>query len=170
MKKIMLVVILIFGFVASAFGGPYEDWLSTCKDYKDVAKWMQKNFSYDMTKLRKVAGTTGQYPVPPEESFKQKTGVCYDASLLIKQSLNTINPEYKAELIFLDNRPYNTNHFVCGFYLRNELWVMDYGTPVPSMIGTFGPFKDLDDYHKNNYLRYHPKVKSGKVDLGWPQK
>jgi hypothetical protein len=107
----------------------------------------------------------------PSETFKEKKGVCYDGSAFKKNSLNRINPNYKAEIIFL-YAPKKVSHFVVGFYLDNNLWVMDYATPLSNPArGTWGPFNNLEQYVKTVYC---PKAGREfgtvleKFYFGWP--
>jgi hypothetical protein len=181
MKRLILVVILILGFCVPVFASPYEDWLSTCKDYKDVEKWMRNNWIYDTYKLKYVLTMAASVKrvedlklevMSPSDTFKEKKGVCYDASAFKKDALNKINPNYKAEIIFLRS-PTKIDHFVCGFYLDNKLWVLDYGNTASNLArGTWGPFVNLDQYVKTVYC-----PKSGKTFgtiltkyyFGWPK-
>jgi len=153
----------------------YEEWLLTCKDYKDVAKWQERYLVYDIQKLKETVykAETKQPQTPTnshEETFKLKRGVCRDAAVFSKVSLNRINPEYKAEIVHLYPGPLPLiDHYVCAFYVDGKLFIMDYGTTSRSTMGTHGPFKDLEDYVNNFYLRYHPKHRSLKwYRFGWP--
>jgi hypothetical protein len=61
-------------------------------------------------------------------------------------------------VVFIENRPYAVNHFVCSFKKEGKLFIMDYGTPYRNMVGVHGPFNSLEDY-KKFYERFHPNVK-----------
>ena len=136
----------------------YEEWLSTCKNYKDVDRWMAKNFVYDMNRLRfSMSGLSTRSQVEiysPEETFKLKSGVCMEAAVFVKHSLNRINPDYKAEIVHLYPGVL-PDHYVCGFYVDGKLLVMDRGTTYRSMEGVHGPYTSLDEYARF-YVSYHP--------------
>ena len=153
----------------------YEEWLATCKDYKAVATWQDRYLVYDIQKLKEnvYKAETKQPRTPthsPEETFRLKRGVCADAAVFSKVSLNRINPGYKAEIVHLFPGPLPLiDHYVCAFYVDGKLFIMDYGTTSRSTMGTHGPFKDLDDYVNNFYLRYHPNHRNLKWSrFGWP--
>ena len=149
-----------------------EQW----KSYKDVAKWLEENFKYDVTRLneaeyRSLAKDT---PLPiktPEETFKSKYGICQDSVLLTIEALNKIDPSYKPEVIYLRCRPeYRYDHYVCKFEIDSEMYVMDYGNSQSNlhMNGIHGPYKSLEEYkqyyEKNNYLG----KKVNLIQYGWP--
>ena len=156
-------------------GQAYEEWLVTCKDYKDVAKWQERYFVYDTERLKDNMhrSITKQPKVPtrsPEETYRLKRGVCMDAAVFSKVSLNRITPDYNAKIVHLfPGPPPLVDHYVCAFYVDGKLFIMDYGTTSRSTMGTHGPFKDLDDYVNNFYLRYHRQHRTLKwYRFGWP--
>jgi len=169
-------VIILPIFLASVWGcatppsvnsrRAYEDWLATCEDYRDVAKWQDRYLIYDTERLKDNIhrAMTKQPRTPtrsPEETFCLKRGVCSDAAVFSKVSLNRINL-YPGPLPLID-------HYVCAFYVEGKLYIMDYGTTSQSTLGTHGPFKDLDDYVRNFYLRYHPTHRTLRwYRFGWP--
>ena len=164
MKKIFLISLYLLLFTHSlAFGETYEKWLSRCHSYKDVAQWLNQNFFYDREAIRKVLYEpreegTGQSIQVTKETFRRKTGLSLEAALFAKHTLNQINPDYHADIIYLYAGKQSV-HFVCGFYVGGKLYVMDYGTTYEKLLGTHGPFSDLDEYVKKFYLKNHPKVR-----------
>lgn len=169
MKKVtqVLFVIIILLNCCLAFADEKEDkkiylqWLSTCKNYKDVEDWLAKNFIYDKEKLKHfLANKNPTILYKPWTTFKKKGGVCSDAAYFAKYSLNKINPNYKADVIYLFTgkrlgkiRPGDLSHYVTGFFLEGKLYVMDYGTLKSNkQFGTWGPFNDLDEYVNKCYL------------------
>lgn len=108
MKKVtqILVIIIILLNCCLSFAGEEEDkkvylqWLSTCKNYKDVGEWMAENFNYDKGKLHRHILATREPNTPrdlyylykPWTTFVKKGGVCGDAALFVKYSLNKIKP------------------------------------------------------------------------------
>ena len=150
------IFILILFACATTPKKTYEETVSDWKSYKDVAKWMSRHFSYDMARFREVEGKS---PIPrsPEETFKLKSGVCYDGAYFVKDVLNRIAPSYEAKVVFIENRPYAVNHFVCSFTKDGKLFIMDYATAHMNMVGVHGPYNSLDEF-KKFYERNHPKV------------
>jgi hypothetical protein len=164
MKKIFLSSLFLLLFAQSpAFCQTYEKWLSRCQSYKDVALWLNQNFFYDREAIRKALygsqkeGMAQNIQVT-KETFRRKTGLSLEAALFAKHSLNQINPDYHADIIYLYAGKQSV-HFVCGFYIGGKLYVMDYGTPYEKLMGTNGPFSDLDEYVKKFYLKNHPKLR-----------
>jgi hypothetical protein len=135
----------------------YNETVLEWKSHKDVAKWMGRHFTYDMTRFRE---TEGMYPISrsPEETFKLKSGVCYDGAYFVRDVLNRMDPSYEAQVVFIENRPYAVNHFVTSFKKDGKLFIMDYATTYRNMVGVHGPYNSLDEY-KKFYERNHPKVK-----------
>lgn len=153
----------------------YEGWLVTCKDYRNVAKWQEKYLVYDKERLQeflfRAKAKLPRLPArSPEVTFKLKRGICIDAAVFTKVSLNRINPAYKAEIVHLfpGSLPL-IDHYVCAFYVDGKLFIIDYGTTYQETKGTHGSFNDLDDYVHNFYLKHHPRHRSLKwYKFGWP--
>jgi len=154
----------------------YDQEVSQWTSYEDVQNWMRKYYSYDMQKVRKYQGkyTPGQaLPCPvktPEESYAERTGMCFDAANFAKDALNRIDPSYEAEVVHIENRPYfKPNHVVCSFRMNGKLYILDYGVPRKTgRRGVFGPFDSLEAY-KDFYIEQHPKVTRVKsISFGWP--
>ena len=171
-EKLFLLIYLALVLVGCAGLEPghdeYTEWLSTCKSYQDVADWfIAANWKYDNDRLKaRLSRALPNYP--PWVTFKKKSGVCSDASIFAKYTLNKINPDYKAELVYLDS-PDQVDHFVCGFWLDDKLWIMDYGTTSKATRGLHGPFVDLKDYVDNFYTKYHERKNSLRAYyFGWP--
>ena len=97
----------------------YEETVSQWKSYKDVARWMDLYFSYDMKRLDECLGKP-PYAMPvrtPQETFELRSGVCFDAARFAKEVLNRIDPSYEAEVVTMICRPL-PNHFVCLLMIR----------------------------------------------------
>ena len=170
MKKLLIFLFVIFGCAAGQVApeqimprGQYSEWLSTCKDYKDVQNWfIDVKIKYDVDRLNERLSK----PMPvnaPWITFEKRSGVCSDIAVFTKYSLNKINPEYKAEILFLDE-PGKYDHFVCVFHVDDKLYIMDYGTM--KMQGVFGPFNELSDF-----ITFYRDAKGKKVEkyyYGWP--
>jgi hypothetical protein len=160
-SKFLFLPILVFVLVACATVATktYDETVFQWKSYKDVAKWMSWHFSYDMTRFRETEGKGPLYVPPraPEETFKLKSGVCYDAALFAIETLNRIDRSYEASIVFLQIRPYGVNHYVCSFRKDGKLYIIDYGTPNRNLVGVHGPYNSLEEYRKF-YERYNPRV------------
>jgi hypothetical protein len=174
MQKILFpALIFLFILIPPCWAETYEDWVAKCRSYKDVADWLNENFHYDPDGIRNEANlrksnqkflkVTGS-----EETFRCKTGLSREAAVFAKHTLNRINPDYRAEIIHLLPEK-SSAHYVCGFHLGGKLFIMDYGSPYENMIGTHGPFENLNEYVQKFYLKYHPlhpKLRS--CNFGWP--
>jgi hypothetical protein len=166
---VLPIFILILFACATVPKKTYEESVAEWKSYKDVAKWMSWNFSYDMGRLNEAKRDFSSISVrTAKETFKLKSGVCFDAARFAKETLNRIDTSYEAQIVYIKNQPYEIDHYVCSFNKDNKLYIMDYGTYYRNMIGIHGPFNSLDEY-KKFYERNHPKVKRVQsISYGWP--
>jgi len=141
----------------------YEETVSQWKSYKDVDKWMRSHFSYDMKRAKESAGKSRATPRSPEETFKLKSGVCFDSAYFLKDVLTRIDPSYEAKVIKVEVSPFPTffHDFVCSFKKEGKLFIMmQYGSIFSNMVGVHGPFNSLDEF-KKYYESNHPRVKEG---------
>jgi hypothetical protein len=132
----------------------YDETVSEWKSYQDLAKWMENVFSFDKARHEKFERTL---PVPrtPEETFQLKSGIYIDAAMFLKETLNRINPSYKAQIVIFITRPSGFNHYACSFKKDGKIFVMDYGTPHKEVTGVHGPYSSLEEY-KTFYEKHHP--------------
>jgi hypothetical protein len=159
MKHATALILFLLLFPPSSWAETYDQWVANCRSYKDVAAWLNDNFRYDPDRSGKsqTSGKTGRKQLTMkgrEETFQYRTGGSLEASLFARETLNRINPDYRAEIIHLtlDRSPV---HYLCGFHLGGRLFIMDYGNPEENLIGTHGPFADLNDYLQRFYLKPH---------------
>jgi hypothetical protein len=140
--------------VKPAPGRTYDETVSEWKSYQDLVKWMENDFSFDKERYDKFERTL---PVPrtPGETFQLKSGIYIDAAMFLKETLNRINPSYKAQIVILIIRPYGFNHYVCSFRKDGKLFIMDYGTPYKEVTGVHGPYSSLEEC-KKFYEKHHP--------------
>lgn len=144
----------------------YEETVSQWKSYKDVDKWMRSHYSYDMKRAKESAGKKAADPRSPEETFKLKSGVCFDAAYFLKNVLNRIDPSYEAKVVRVEVSPFPTfkHDYVCSFNKEGKLFIMmQYGVTLSifsNMVGVHGPFNSLDEF-KKYYESIHPRVKEG---------
>ncbi len=138
----------------------YDEIVSEWKSYQDLVKWMENDFSFDKERYEKFEGTL---PIPrnPEMTFQLKSGIYIDAAMFLKETLNRIDPSYKAQIVILIIRPYGFNHYVCSFRKDGKLFIMDYGTPYKEVTGIRGPYSSLEEY-KKFYEEHHPM--KGKIE------
>ncbi|MGZ3494143.1 MAG: transglutaminase-like domain-containing protein [Thermodesulfobacteriota bacterium] len=134
----------------------YHETVSRWKTHKDLEKWMAKDFSLDTERFRRFEGTLPP-PRTPEETFKLKSGIYIDAAIFAKAALDRIDPSYQAKIVVL-LIPGGANHYVCSFKKEGKLFIMDYGTPYPSIVGVHGPFDSLEEY-KRFFEKNHPTIK-----------
>ncbi len=115
---------------------------------------MEKEFSLDLKRFKTFEG---RFPPArtPEETFRLKSGIYVDAAVLAKETLNRINPSYKARIVVIIMRPYGYNHYVCLFNDGGKIWIMDYGTPYKEVTGLHGPYDSLQEY-RLFYEKNHP--------------
>ena len=132
----------------------YSEAVSKWKSYQDLVWWMEKGFSFDAERFKKYQGTLPP-PRTPQETFRLKSGIYYDAAVFAKETLNRIKPTYQAKITILVIRPYGENHYFCAFQDAGKLFIMDYGTPYKETTGTYGPYKSLAEV-KGFYEKYFP--------------
>ena len=165
MRYVAALILFFLFFPTPSRAQTYDNWVANCRSYKDVAVWLSDNFRYDPNGSGKVSrkqlNGKGR-----KEIFRYRTGCSLDASLFAKETLNRINPDYRAKLIHLsgDRSPV---HYLCGFYVGGRLFIMDYWDPQENLIGTHGPFEDLNDYLQRFYLKRHrPSSKAIRCAFG----
>jgi hypothetical protein len=164
---VLPVFIVILFACATVPTKTYEETVSQWKSYKDVDKWMRSHFSYDLKRRKESAGKPAMpTPQSPEETFKRKSGVCFDMAYFLKDVLNRIDPSYEAKVVKVEVSPFPTffHDFVCSFNKEGKLFIMmQYGVRLSifsNMVGVHGPFNSLDEF-KNYYEGIHPRVKEG---------
>ncbi len=133
----------------------YDATVSQWESYKDLVKWMERDFSFDMERYKKFEGTL-PYPRTPEQTLQLKSGIYIDVAEFSKKTLNRINPSYKAQIVVIIVRPNVFNHYVCSFKKDGKLFIMDYGTPYREITGFHGPYNSLEEY-KRFYEKHHPE-------------
>jgi len=152
----LLIFLLFFLGCAVISVRSYDETVSGWKSYKDLEKWMERDFSLDTERFRRFEGTLPP-PRTPEETFKLKSGIYIDVAIFAKTTLNRIDPSYQAKIVVL-LIPGGANHYVCSFKKNGRLFIMDYGTPYPSIVGVHGPFNSLEEY-KLFFEKNHPTIK-----------
>jgi hypothetical protein len=159
---VLPIFIVIVVACATAPTKTYEETVSQWKSYKDVDKWMRSDFSFDMKRGKESAGKSRATPRSPEETFKLKSGVCFDSAYFLKDVLNRIDPSYEAKVIKVEVSPFPTfrHDFVCSFKKEGKLFIMMHYGQRDSLVGVHGPFNSLDEF-KKYYESIHPRVKEG---------
>jgi len=143
----------------------YAETVSQWKSYQDLVTWLEKDFSFDMDRFRKFEKTL-PLPRTPEETFRLKSGIYIDAATFAKETLNRINPSYKAQIVVIIMRPYGYNQYVCSFRKDGKIFIMDYGTPYKEMTGVHGPYNSLAGY-KEFYEKNHPIKRRIEAVIYW---
>ena len=121
----------------------YQEAVTNWTSHEDVALWLKQNFRFSSS--RKGSKRFRH----PENLYRIKSGYSLDAAVFAEVALNEVNKEYKASLIFIKNAAAGSPHWVTGFYIDGELYVMDYGAGQnwSSMHGTHGPYISLAEYY-----------------------
>lgn len=166
------------GITTNQTKSAYEETISQWKSYKDVEKWFQTNFTYDLDRLnmfkdyieKKKRGSTFLPPPSvrtPKETFDLRSGVCCDGARFAKEVLNRINPSYKAKIVLLDFDDSQTpvNHYVCSFKIDGKIYIIDYATNDKATKGLHGPFDNLKEY--KNYYEKRSKFRIISISYGW---
>ena len=154
-KILTILFLFLFGCAVIPMRS-YDETVSGWKTYKDLERWMAKDFSLDTERFKRFEGTLPP-PRTPEETFKLKSGIYIDAAIFAKATLNRIDPSYQAKIVVLLIAGV-ANHYVCSFKKEGKLFVMDYGTPYQSIVGVHGPFNSLEEY-KAFFEKNHPTIK-----------
>jgi len=164
LRFLVLPIFAVFVFVcATVPTKTYEETVSQWKSYKDVDKWMRSHYSYDMIRAKESSVKKAPTPRSPEETFKLRSGVCFDAAYFLKDVLNRIDPSYEAKVVKVEVSPFPTffHDFVCSFNKEGKLFtMMQYGSMFSNMVGVHGPFNSLDEF-KKYYESIHPRVREG---------
>jgi hypothetical protein len=154
--KCLSILFLFLVACGVVFVKSYDETVSRWKSYKDLERWMEKDFSFDTERFKKFEGTLPP-PRTSEETFKLKSGIYIDAAIFAKEILNRIDPTYQAQIVvILIGR--GANHYVCSFKKDGKIFIMDYGTPYRTMVGVHGPFNSLEEY-KVFFEKNHPTIK-----------
>lgn len=157
MRRIRLLAgaaVLLVAASASYGQDSYDAALRNWKNYQDVGKWLEKNFSFDPARLQlmlgrvRPQGPTGLLARSPAKTFEMKRGYCTDSAKLAIDALNTIDPAYDAQYVFIKNKAGPAQHWVTGFKVDGKIMVMDYGASPEwwRMLGIHGPYESLDQY------------------------
>lgn len=166
---------------AHAQAGEYQNTVATWSSYKDVGQWLEDNFTFDKSRQKTIQkrlrdqGPTGLLIRNPETLFRDKKGYCGDAAHFALDALNRMDPDYNARWVFIKNGTGKTNHWVTGFMVEGNLYVIDYGAGKhwKSMVGIHGPYTSLNGYadflaslHIKGFSAQHVKWRDmpGKVD------
>lgn len=160
----IIVIAISLGLTGCGKTTPYPQAVESWKSYKDVASYMQNNFKFstnrqdefkkDLGKYRKKNNgymqdfTVVELSLKPIDTYNNGGGFCGDSAILIKDALNKVNPNYNAKIIFIWNDNGQPHHWVTGFYVEDQLYVMDYGAGPhwKEMMGTHGPYDSLNEY------------------------
>jgi hypothetical protein len=153
--------------VPSAYSETWEQWLSKSRSWRDVESWLDSKFVYDQGRLSEAPNwTRGMKIQAPQTTFERASGICADVAIFCKHSLNHINAQYRAEIVYLNPGQGELPHYVCSFFVDGKLHIMDYGNYVETTRGTFGPFDSLEDY-ESLYLKRIGSEALESSGFGW---
>jgi hypothetical protein len=149
-----LALILVPGGGAAAQESGYAAAVSGWASYKEVAAWLESNYVFDPGRLDTVisrtreSGPTGLLARKPGVTYEMKSGYCTDSANFARHALNTIDPGYKAQFVFIRNQYGQPHHWVTGFIVNGKIMVMDYGAGPEwkAMNGVHGPYDSLEQY------------------------
>ena len=152
MKK-SLAVLFCLGFISSCATvkpATYEETVAHWTSYKDVAFWLDKNFQIDWSRSTALDTMRGWQPRTPEQTFKLESGVCQDSANFARDTLNRVNSDYRARIVFIQNSGGSRHHWVTEFRMNGKLYIMDYGAGGPwlPMNGVHGPYDSLKEYEQ----------------------
>ncbi|HUT70163.1 MAG TPA: transglutaminase-like domain-containing protein [Desulfatiglandales bacterium] len=160
LRFLVLPIFIVILFACATFPQKtYEETVAQWNSYKVADKWMQYNFRYD---FKRVKPSERPGPRTPEETFKLKSGVCFDSAHFLKDVLNRIDPSYEAKVVIVKVSPFPTfvHDVVCSFKKEGKLFIMmQYGLNN-KLTGVNGPFNSLDEF-KNYYQSNSPRTKEG---------
>ena len=154
MNKFVYIVFAIASSITAVHASDYKTTVDGWNSHKDVAEWMKNDWHFDHILAQDIArkihrdGPSATTVKSPEETFDNRRGWCKDAANFSKDTLNTIDPEYKAAYIFIKNKLGPPHHWVTGFRYNEKLYVMDYGagSEWQDMMGLHGPYDSIDEY------------------------
>lgn len=154
---------------AAAQAGDYPSELARWQSYRDVAQWLDQNFTFDQARLQTIlgrvreSGPSGLLARPAAATYERKNGYCTDSAYFAVEALNAVNPDYKARLVFIKNRYGPVHHWVTGFNAECGIMIMDYGTGPEwrDIRGLHGPYQSLNEYAEflttRNVKRFAPE-------------
>jgi hypothetical protein len=119
----------------------YQEAMAHWTSYHDVANWLNNSFNISFRRLNH--GKREQLVRKPENLYEIRRGYCIDAAYFAKRSLNEINPDYKAQFVWIQNlQPHENSHWATGFYDNGQIYIMDYGASDywQDMHGVHGPY------------------------------
>ncbi len=172
MKVSILTTSLLLLFSCTLSAGSYEDAVSKWESYKDVANWLNSNFSFEKSRQKQISkrlkkqGPSGLLVRNPAALYENSNrGYCADSANFAIKSLNKINPAYNARWVFIWNEKGRPNHWVAAFDHDGKLYIMDYGTGKKweEMQGVHGPYSSLDEYRGYLASLSLPRFEVGEV-------
>ena len=102
-------VFILLSLALNIHANEYEDAADNWDSYQDVANWLNDNLKFNKQRQELIKerlqlhGPEGLLIRDPEKTFLNSKGYCADAAHFARESLNTIDPEYNAQWVFIDN-------------------------------------------------------------------
>jgi len=156
--QMMVIAVLLAagldGQPAWAQNADYAATVAQWTSYKDVASWLDDNFTFDQGRQKVVLdrlrsqGPEGLLAHGAATTFVRKSGYCTDAAEFALEALKSINPEYNPRYVFIKNSNGPANHWVIGFHVDGKIYIIDYGAGPDwqAMKGVHGPYDSLEEY------------------------
>ena len=150
----LLLIFKLFFHTPAVQANDFDYTVDNWESYQDVGEWLDKNFIFDKQRQETIRrrlqkqGPVGLLIRDPQKTLLNSSGYCADAAHFAREELNSIDPEYNAQWVFIKNEVGGPNHWVTGFYVDDKLYIMDYGTGPKwyAMKGTHGPYTSLEEY------------------------
>jgi hypothetical protein len=166
------MIFCFLAFINVANADSYEEAISEWKSYRDVANWLNANFSFNKSRQKEISkrlkkqGPSGLLVRSPVALYEESHyGYCADSANFAIKSLNKIDASYNARWVFIWNEKGRPNHWVAAFDIDGKLHIMDYGTGKKweEMQGVHGPYDSLDEYREFLSSLSLPGFEAGKV-------
>ncbi|MEA3498121.1 MAG: hypothetical protein U9R16_03580, partial [Campylobacterota bacterium] len=177
MKRLIYGIVVLAITTLSLEASGYNSMINNWKSHEDVANWVRDEWKFSNQDARKVANKIrkeGPQIIPAksaEETYDNPRGWCKDAANFGIESLNKMDPKYKAKYIFIKNRKGPPHHWVTGFQKDGKIYVIDFGAGSHwgDMMGVHGPYDSLDGYRDFLSNIHHGNFELGSLDW-WTSK
>jgi hypothetical protein len=122
----LLSLVLVQIGAAIAQDDDYEAAVAKWTSYENVAAWLESNYRFDSGRLDAVirrtrtSGPAGLLARKPGATFELKSGYCTDSANFARHALNTIDPAYNAQFVFIKNQYGQPHHWVTGFVVNRN--------------------------------------------------
>lgn len=152
----IIPALILLSLMSQSYASDYDDMVDSWDSYQDVANWLNDNYIFDRSRQQFIRnrlqahGPSGLLVRDPQKTYSEARGYCGDSAHFSREAINSIDPEYNAQWVFIENKHKGPNYWVTGFYVDEELYIMDYGAghKWSGMKGVHGPYSSLNEYEK----------------------